>query len=309
MKILITGGLGNLGLWLTRSFLDAGHNVTVIGRSERVVITHPNYRFLSADITQLNTLFRVIDCYYDSCIHTASFNEHFKDNYAEEALKVNALGTENLCQSLLIHGVGKLVYLSTFHVYGVSQGVVTENSIVSPVNDYGLTHYFAEKYIEKHAKLHRLNYVVFRLTNSYGCPKDLNTDKWYLLVNDICKQAHERKQIKLNSNGKARRDFIWMGDVVAIVQEAITNIEMVNTNYNLSSSNALSVRSVVNIALDAYQKKYSDVINASYNCSDDSSEAFLDVKNDKLMAIYPYNFKNKIFEECLSIFTLLEVEQ
>ncbi|WP_445947440.1 NAD-dependent epimerase/dehydratase family protein, partial [Shewanella sp.] len=56
MKVLITGGLGNLGLWITHHFLEQGHDVTVLGRSERVIINHINYCFLRADITDINSL-------------------------------------------------------------------------------------------------------------------------------------------------------------------------------------------------------------------------------------------------------------
>ena len=44
MKILITGGLGNLGSWLTNHFLNQGCSVTVISRSERNLIINKNYK-------------------------------------------------------------------------------------------------------------------------------------------------------------------------------------------------------------------------------------------------------------------------
>lgn len=305
MKILITGGLGNLGLWLTHYFLDEGHDVTVIGRAERVIITHPNYRFLAVDITKLKSLFTIIDCYYDACIHTASYNEHFKDNYSEQALKINSLGTENLCQSLLVYGVGKLVYLSTFHVYGISQGLVTEKSPVAPLNDYGLTHYFAEKYIEKNARINNLNYVIFRLTNSYGCPKDINTDKWYLVLNDLCRQAYENKKIQLNSNGKSLRDFIWMQDVVKVIDLSITSSKCVNTLFNLSAGISLNILDVADRVNRAYFKLFKDVIPIAVNLQDKTEPKSLSVSNEKLCRVMKYHFKDSFFEESVNILSFL----
>lgn len=305
MKVLITGGLGNLGLWLTHYFLEQGHNVTVLGRSERVIISHPNYQFLRADISDLNSLKVSINCYYDTCIHTASFNEHFKENYAEDALRINALGTEFLCQALMVYGVGKLVYLSTFHVYGISEGVVTEDSPIHPVNDYGLTHFFAEKYIEKHAKINGLKYAICRLTNSYGCPKDLNTDKWYLVLNDLCQQAIKSQKIVLTSNGRSLRDFIWMGDVVRVIEKiSITEI-CINNVVNLSSNVTYSVVDIARYVQDSYYKLLSKKIPIEVNDGDLSESPFLMVSNQKLMNIVPYIYSNQLLSEATNILKVL----
>lgn len=305
MKLLITGGLGNLGLWLTHYFLEQGHNVTVLGRSERVIVSHQNYEFLRADITNINSLKDSVNCYFDVCIHAASFNEHFKENYAEDALKINALGTDYLCQALTVHGVGKLIYLSTFHVYGVSEGFVTEDSPVSPVNDYGLTHFFAEKYIEKHAKLSNLNYIIFRLTNSYGCPKDINSDKWYLVLNDLCREAYENKEIRLKSNGNALRDFIWMGDVIKVVDELLLHERQLNDVFNLSSGFTFTIMDIAKYVQAAYLALFDKTLLIKINENDDSVPKSLSVSNDKLTRILPYRFENQFICEAVHILKFL----
>ena len=305
MKVLITGGLGNLGLWLTHYFLEQGHYVTVLGRSERVIISHPNYQFLRADITDLNSLKASINCYYDICIHTASFNEHFKDNYEEDALRINALGTEFLCQALMVYGVGKLAYLSTFHIYGISEGVVTEDSPINPVNDYGLTHFFAEKYIEKHAKINGLKYVIFRLTNSYGCPKDINSDKWYLVLNDLCRQAHDNKKIQLTSNGKALRDFIWMGDAAQIIEKISVHDEVINEVVNLSANSTYSIIDVAEYVQAAYLILFGERLAIEVNENDTFVARSLTVSNLKLIEFLPYNFDNHFQSEAINILKML----
>lgn len=305
MRVLITGGLGNLGLWLTHYFLEQGHYVTALGRSERVAISHPNYQFLCADMTNLNSLKESINCYYDTCIHTASFNEHFKENYSEDALRINALGTEFLCQALMAYGVGKLVYLSTFHVYGTGQGVITENTPINPVNDYGLTHFFAEKYIEKHAKINGLKYVTLRLTNSYGCPKDINSDKWYLVLNDLCRQAHYNNKIELTSNGKALRDFIWMGDVAKIIEKVSMHDRLINEVINLSSNMTYSIFDVAEHVQRAYSMFFDKKLPITVNDNDTFMPLSLTVSNLKLNEFLPYDFDNHFQSEALNIFKML----
>ncbi|SON50957.1 NAD-dependent epimerase/dehydratase family protein [Vibrio tapetis] len=303
MKILITGGLGNLGSWLTKHFLN-DHQVTVLSRNESFSITHPNYRFIQADLTDLELLRDAVDCYYDVCIHTASFNEHFKENYAKDALLINALGTEYLCQVLKRHGVGKLIYFSTFHVYGASDGFVDEKSEVRPANDYGLTHYFAEKYIEKHQRASGLNYVILRLTNSYGCPSTVDTNKWYLVLNDLCRQAFRTSKIVLLGNGLARRDYIWMGDVVRVVDKLIHSSTR-NEVLNLSSGITLSVLDLVSRVRRQFGENNIDL---EVNHSDSTKPMPLTVSNEKIMTVIDYSFEDKVDEEIISILSLLRAD-
>lgn len=307
MNVLITGGLGNLGLWITEYLLEQNHNVTVISRSEKVKMTHDNYRFVAVDITNPEALLSVIDGYFDVCIHAASYNEYFHDNYTEKSLQVNALGTEYLCQALNEHGVGKLIYLSTFHVYGASSGVITESSDVLPVNDYGLTHYFAEKYIEKHSRLSGLNFCILRLTNSYGCPKDINTDKWYLVLNDLCQMAFDTKKIVLNSNGKASRDFIWMGDVVMAISLVMNEVKCTNTVYNLSSGRSLSIINIARSVKHIYNEIFNQDLPIEFNISDRTEFSELLVENKKILSVIDIEFNENIFLEAKKIFELLKI--
>ena len=48
----------------------------------------------------------------------------------------------------------------------------------------------------------------------------MNSNKWYLIINDLTKKAFEKNN--LNSNGESQRDFIGMNDV-AIITEKVTN--------------------------------------------------------------------------------------
>lgn len=306
MKVLLTGGLGNLGLWFVEDLLSQGYEVVVLGRRERVCIEHDRYSFLQADVTDLGSLKENISTYYDYCIHTASLNEHFLDNYSKNALLVNALGTDNLCHALATNGVGKFIYLSTFHVYGATSGRITENSKISPINDYGLTHFFAEKYIEKHHRHSKLNYCIFRLTNSYGCPKDQGTDKWYLLLNDLSRAAVLQGKIELNGDGSALRDFIWMGDVMGVVSAALSSDILMNDCYNLSFGKTLQIVDVAKRVCSAYQNLYSQELAVNIDLTNVPAAEYMVVDNSKLLSVIEYDFSDRLEAEAAAIMTMLK---
>jgi len=53
MKVLITGGLGVVGRYLSRLLLEQGHHVTALGlRPQPRLIPHPDFSYLSADTTR-----------------------------------------------------------------------------------------------------------------------------------------------------------------------------------------------------------------------------------------------------------------
>ena len=219
-KILITGGLGNLGSWLTRSFCKANFDVTVLSKTNRNILPDCDYQFLSCDISDAQQCKDVLNSQsFDYVIHAASSNDFFIYNYKLEAKKVNADGTKNIIEALHLKNLKHFFYLSTFQVYGKYNGFIDEETVPTPTNDYGSSHLLAENHVLNLQKHKGVSSAIIRLTNSYGCPTDINSSKWYLVLNNFAKMAIEHQKIILKSNGLAPRDFIWMEDVCNVFQK------------------------------------------------------------------------------------------
>ncbi len=302
MKVLVTGGLGNLGSWFVDSLYKQGCSVTILSRTP-VAHLKEGVEFIEADVADLNSLLGSIEEYYDVCIHAASYNEHFHDDYSNKALSINSLGTDNLCKALLVNGVGKLIYLSTFHVYGIHSGYIDESTAVAATNDYGLTHFFAEKYIQKHAINSGLTYSIFRLTNSYGCPNNLQSNKWYLIFNDFCKQAFTNQEIVLKGNSLQRRDFIWMGDVATVIYKACFNPNIQGV-FNLSSGYSITLGDLANIVSGVYEESFGIKAVVRKTVIDQEVESLV-VNSDRLSAHLDINFSDEINVEASKILQLL----
>ena len=304
-KVLITGGLGNLGSWLTAEFCKSSFEVYVLTRKEKYKIEGLNYKVIEADICDIDSLRQKLNIKFDFCIHTASFNEFFVEDYPAKALQINTLGTRNLLEVLNANGIKKFIYFSTFHVYGVSAGIVNEDTELIPKNDYALTHLFAEYYVKQFNLVYGLEYTIFRLTNSYGAPMYINSDKWYLVLNDLVKTAFEKEKISLNSNGKAKRDFIWMGDVAKITLDTI--LKKTNSIYNLSSMSSLEVIEIAKLVQQEYKNRYTKEIAISTNSNDLNKYDELIVDNNRLKCLHTeLKLNNRFVDEINNIFDLLE---
>ena len=301
-KLLITGGLGNLGSWLTHYFSDK-FEVYVLSKN----LTHKldcDYKVIQCDITDINELRDKLDITFNYCIHTASYNEFFHDNYSKKALLVNALGTRNLIEVLKDTKIKNFIYLSTFHVYGLNSGIITEDSQLNPKNDYASTHLFAEYYLKQFYNTDMFPSVIFRLTNSYGSPKYKDSSKWYLILNDLVKSAYYDNKIVLKGNGKARRDFIWMGDVCSIIEKSFNFDD--NRVFNLSSKKTYSMLELAQKVQEVYMGRYSKKINIEINRDDDTELLNLLVDNSKLKKEINFEFIDYFDKEIKSIFNLLE---
>jgi UDP-glucose 4-epimerase len=303
-RILITGGFGNLGSWLSEHFYDQGYHVTILANRVRK-LEHVKYEVVQADISNYLELKERLTAEFDYCIHTASYNEHFHENYAEKALRINSLGTRNLIEVLKHGQIKKFVYFSTFHVYGNSYDFIDESSPPSPLNDYASTHLFAEYYLKQFYHTDRFPSVICRLTNSYGAPKSIDSTKWYLVLNDLVKSAYEKGVIKLSSNGEASRDFVWMGDVCEVTKKLlVSDIEF--DTFNLSSGQTFKVIDLANAVSLVYKQRCQKEVGICVNQNDDSKYRVRTVSNDKLLNAINYKFSNKLEGEIIKIFELLE---
>lgn len=306
--ILITGGLGNLGSWLTEHFVNQDYKVTVLAKRKRLILQELDFDFISCDISDPE------DCRqklagksFDYVIHAASSNEYFIDNYPYHALMVNAYGTRNLLDALKDAGLKHFLYLSTFQVYGAYSGKITEETPTLSRNDYGVTHLFAESYVKQFHATSGIPYLIIRLTNSYGCPKDPDSSKWYLILNDLARMAVQEKKIVLRSNGKAPRDFIWMDTVCEVFEKLLEREEPFNDTFNIAGEKTHNMLQVAEFVQQAYEEVYGEKLEIQTNTEDKSTfDIPLEVSAAKLRKFVDYEVKDKFVEEAKKIFELVE---
>jgi nucleoside-diphosphate-sugar epimerase len=308
-KILITGGMGNLGSWLTEHFVQQGFDVTILTRKARTLEGVQGFKTVYCDIAnEADCKEKIAGLEIEYVVHCASVNDGFVPGYSKLALEVNTWGTRNLLEALKEKSVKHFIYFSTFQVYGKYSGHISEETPLETRNDYGLTHLFAECYVKEYYYNHQLPYTIVRLTNSYGCPKDYESSKWYLVLNDLARSAFEKKQIVLKSNGLSPRDFIWMSDVCQIV-EKLCDIPATHDVYNISGERTFKMLEIAQAVQEAYQETYGEEIPLLVNKEDNTVYSDdLVVSASKLKRLIPYEAHPHFKEEAVRIFTFLSIQ-
>jgi len=137
MKILITGGRGQLGRDLEEVLLKTGeHELACLGRGE-------------LDVTKPGDVQRAVLTSRPEVIIHAAANTNVDQCELDEdrAYLVNALGARNVAVAAAKAGA-KLVYISTDYVFNGRAGrPYTEFDLPDPINVYGKSKLAGEKYV------------------------------------------------------------------------------------------------------------------------------------------------------------------
>jgi len=139
-KILITGGTGSFGNALINHLQDSGNKFIVYSRDEKkqhdmyVTRQNDNIEYIIGDIRDKQKLiYSMKDV--DYVFHAAAL-KHVPtgENFPEEVINTNIIGTKNVIEAADYCGVEKVVTLST-------------DKAVYPINAYGMSKALAEKIV------------------------------------------------------------------------------------------------------------------------------------------------------------------
>lgn len=250
MRILITGAAGFIGSQITRRLARDGHEILAIdnlsfGREsalpETAVLKRLNIgNCASGDLTDAVEAFQP-----DGAIHFAAI--HFIPycmSHPDETFATNVRGTELVLRALERTPARKVVFASTMDVYAPVDRVHREVDPAAPVNAYGLSKLLGENLLAYATRSNdRLSGVALRFANAFG-PGETNPH----LIPDALKRVRDTSQpeIRMGYLG-ATRDFIHVYDIADAAVAALFKDTGRFEVFNVASSIATPVRSVVEI--------------------------------------------------------------
>jgi len=229
MEIMITGGAGYLGSVVTNVALQKKYRVKTIDClwfDHRVPLMHihnPDYQFFRYDISDARCFPEYLNG-VDYIVHTAAVvGEPASNKYPELTRKVNYEASIKLIDAAQEYGVKGIVFLSTCSNYGVSEGVVTEDTPLQPLSLYAETKVNVEKYLEKQ---NGTNWVICRLSTIYGSSPRMRFD---LTVNDFAVNAFMKKYLDVFFP-YTYRPYIHVYDVAHVLLKIIENFQDIKNN-------------------------------------------------------------------------------
>lgn len=244
MRVLISGGTGYIGGRLAVHLSRAGHQVLlgsrkISGSPEWL----PDAQMVQTKWNELHELCRICRD-IDVVVHAAGMNS--QDCLADPvaALEFNGVATARFVSAASKAGVKRFIYLSTAHVYASPLvGRISEETYPKNLHPYATSHLIGEHALLASNDRRQIQGIVFRLSNAFGAPVSKESNSWNLLVNDLCRQAVEKKTLSLRSSGEETRDFISLSEVCRVVELFVShNFDYQKTGvFNLGLGRSLSV--------------------------------------------------------------------
>jgi UDP-glucose 4-epimerase len=255
-KMLVTGGLGFIGLNLSQRLLDLGGEVTLLDNFVPSELTgvlddrQGRLKTVVADIRDEDKVERVVR---DQEI---MFNLAGKSG-AADSNKAPALDLDINCRGHLIlldacrrvNPTMTVIFPSSRLVYGKPHYLpVDEGHPLAPESIYAAHKLAAENYHLIYGRLYGLKSTVLRISNPYG-PMQAGDARVYGIANTFIRNAAHGGIITLFGDGAQRRDFIYIDDLVDVFLKAAMSESARGKVYNVGDCRGVSLRELAELAV------------------------------------------------------------
>lgn len=283
MKILITGAAGFIGMHVARRLLEQGREVVGIDnlnsyydvrlKEDRLkqLDPLPGFRFIKLDIAHRSAMGDLFAAEgFHSVVHLAAqagVRYSLKDPHAY--VNSNVIGFLNVLEGCRKSDVEHLVYASSSSVYGLNTRMPfsVHDNVDHPVSLYAATKKSNELMAHAYSHLYGIPTTGLRFFTVYG-PWGRPDMSPYLFAEAILTD----KPIQVFNNGRMKRDFTYIDDIVTGVVQILEKIpqpdpafQRVNPDpassqapyriYNIGNNNPVELMTFIEVIEKAVGKK------------------------------------------------------
>lgn len=259
MTVLVTGGAGFIGSNLVDELMSQGLEVRVLddfseGRESNLSRWRGNRRLevIRGSILDFDMVVRACD--HVSCVFHLAADSRIQTGITDprHSIETNVLGTANVAEAARQMGVRRIVYSASSSAYGrrndghidpaairggsrgLSEGMPTDC-----LNPYSMSKKAGEDIMDVYHRLYGLSTVSLRYFNVYG-PRHQEEGRYATVIAIFRRQHRLGKKMTVVGDGKQRRDFTFVGDVVRANMFAMMNLDATGVinigsgqNYNI----------------------------------------------------------------------------
>ncbi len=286
-KILIVGGAGYIGGYMTDLLLKKGHDVTVFDSLMYEDRFLKPVNFIKGYTWNKDELSKILP-EYDTVIWLAAI---VGDGACAIDAKKSKRDNEDAVKWLVDNYQGKIIFTSTCSVYGKNDNLIDEEDIPNPLSIYAETKLGAEKYVTENAR----DYLIFRLGTLYGLGDEHSRIRLDLVANVLAYRAATGQSLSV-FGGDQWRPLLHVKDVGEAVAFCLEN--NITGLYNLSENN-YRIREIAEKIKESIPRA-----EVSYTAMEFEDQRNYKVKNEKILSTGwapKYSLKEGI-EEIAKIF-------
>lgn len=229
MNILVTGSAGMIGSYVVRGLIEKGHTVIGVDRIAKDI----KLQGLTQVILDLSSKEGVMQLFdenkIDRVIHLAALahTAGVKDVSLEAFKRINVDCAENLFQACAKHNI-PVLFISTVDAIGMVKGLITPETELNPISNYGKSKAMAEGRLKEICKV----WNIYRFSPVYT--EDIKRDiekRYYLKYPNWAYKIGEGGQFEvLNVTGAVAAMVEWVDKKVDNTIHVIKDTELLDIN-------------------------------------------------------------------------------
>lgn len=255
LPILVTGGAGFIGSNLVDALIARGYAVRVLdnlstGKRSNLPSVD-SVELIVGDVADANTVRRAVQgC--RAVVHlaaVASVQASVDDPVGTH--QSNLVGTLNLCEAMREAGIRRVLFASSAAVYGNNgEGEpIKEETPKAPLTPYAADKLASEYYLDFYRRQHGLEPAVFRFFNIYG-PRQDPSSPYSGVISIFTERARNGLPIAVFGDGEQTRDFVYVGDLVEVLVQALESSEVQEGAVNVGLNQATSLKQLLDAVGD-----------------------------------------------------------
>ena len=242
-KILVTGAAGFIGFHLAKKLCLQKWNVVGLDnlnnyydvklKKDRLsrLVEQPNFKFYKIDLVQKDEIKKIFNSEkFDYVIHLAAqAGVRYSLINPYSYVDSNIYGFLNILEGCRHNDVKHLIYASSSSVYGANTKMPfsVHDNVDHPVSLYAATKKANELMAHTYSNLYKIPVTGLRFFTVYG-PWGRPDMALFIFTKNIV----EGKPIDVYNNGKMKRDFTYIDDIVDGIINLIFHLPQPNPNWN-----------------------------------------------------------------------------
>lgn len=251
-KVLITGGAGFIGSYLTEKLVDFGADVSILVKSD-IMGGQPNLsnlqnvkdsiKIIPCNISENDAITTIIKNKPDVIFHLAAvaFVDYSFD-HPFEVIRTNYIGTLNVLQAAMNIDIERIVITSSSEVYGTAQyTTIDEKHPLNPTSPYAASKLAADRTAFSFWKTYGLPVAIIRPFNTYGYRHT------YDVIPKFIKLALKGEPLTIYGTGEQKRDFTYVDDMVRAFLIIGSDKKAIGEAVNFGSGKDISINELAEL--------------------------------------------------------------
>ncbi len=254
MKILVTGGAGNVGSALVERLLTFEDTSVVVFDNLLTGSIHklpppstPRYEFIQGDANRFEELAAVMRrTSFDYVFHYAAVVGVQRTIENPILVLEDINGFRNILDLSRDTGVKRVFFSSSSEVYGEAFEF-PQNEKTTPLNSrlpYAVVKNVGEAFLRSYHQAFGLNYTILRFFNTYG-PRQSED----FVIAKFIARALQGKNISVYGNGQQTRTFCYIDDNIDTTVRCLRDNLVVNDVMNVGSADEITILDLAKLVI------------------------------------------------------------